>query len=167
MTQSDDVWRNWPSRVEWNGLSPKYAHALLVALFATGIPAALVIGGFMWLWWEWGYALAATLIALGIIAWQAIMTRRRVRAWGFAEREDDLLIRHGIWTRRLSIVPYGRMQFIDISAGPFDRMFGLVSIKLHTAAAGSDSTVPGLSPDIATGLRDRLAHRAKSEREGL
>ena len=60
---------------------------------------------------------------------------RSLRSWGYAERDDDLLVRHGLMYRRLSIVPYGRMQFVDVTAGPLERLFGLATVQLHTAAA--------------------------------
>ena len=69
---------------------------------------------------------------------------RRYRAWGYAEREDDLLVRRGVMIRRLTVVPYGRMQFVDVTAGPVDRLFGLATVQLHTAAAATDARIPGL-----------------------
>ena len=44
-----------------------------------------------------------------------------MRAWSYAEREDDLLVKRGVLFSRLSVVPYGRMQFIDVTAGPIER----------------------------------------------
>ena len=98
---------------------------------------------------------------------RAIAVARTVKTWGYAERDQDLLVRHGLLTRRLSIVPYGRIQLIDLSAGPFDRMFGLTTVQVRTAALGSNTEVPGLDPPVAAALRDRLAVRAAEVREGL
>ena len=36
------------------------------------------------------------------------------------------------------------MQFLDVTAGPIDRWFGLATVQLHTAAATSDARIPGL-----------------------
>ena len=60
------------------------------------------------------------------------------------ERADDLIVRRGLLFRQVSVVPYGRMQFIDVSAGPIDRLFGLATVQLHTAAAATDARIPGL-----------------------
>lgn len=167
MSTQRPQWDTWPDGVRWQSVSPRLAHALLVWLFLVGVPLLGLAGLLSWLWWGWGWAvgIGGTLMAIGVA--QAVLIPRRVRAWGYAERDDDLLIRHGLWTRRLSIVPYGRMQFIDISADPLERVFDLATVKLHTASAGSDSTVPGLTPDSAAGLRDRLAARADTAPEGL
>jgi membrane protein YdbS with pleckstrin-like domain len=92
---------------------------------------------------------------------------RAVRAWGYAERDQDLLVRHGLFIRRLSIVPYARMQFVDVTAGPLERAFGLATVQLHTAAAASDAKVPGLPPEEAARLRDRLTALGEDRAEGL
>jgi len=109
--------------------------------------------------------IAAAGLALLIIGWPWI--GRRVRSWGYAERADDLVVASGIWFRRLVVVPYGRLQFVDVKAGPIDRAFGLVSVQLHTAAATSDAAIPGLSPEVAAELRDRLAAKGEQRSAGL
>jgi membrane protein YdbS with pleckstrin-like domain len=93
--------------------------------------------------------------------------RRNVAAWGYAERDDDLLIRHGVLYRQLVVVPYGRMQFVDVNAGPLDRRFSLASVQLHTASASTDARIPGLDPEEAARLRDRLASRGEARAAGL
>lgn len=93
--------------------------------------------------------------------------QRRVRAWAYRERDDDLLVHRGVMISRLSVVPYGRMQFIDVVAGPVERVFGLATVRMHTAAAASDARIPGLSQDEAARLRDHLAELGESKAAGL
>lgn len=107
-------------------------------------------------------AVAAVLTLLSLAA-----VERRWRAWGYAEREDDLLVRRGVLVQRLSVVPYGRMQYIDVTAGPLDRRLGLARVTLHTAAAASDASIPGLPLAEATRLRDRLAALGEARAAGL
>ena len=108
---------------------------------------------------------AAGALVLGVAAeW---FVRRRVHAWAYAEREDDLLVRRGVMFSRLSVVPYGRMQFIDVTAGPFERSFGLATVRMHTAAAASDARIPGLERDEAARLRDRLAELGEAQAAGI
>ena len=109
-----------------------------------------------------GLALTAALTGLLL---QAV--RRRFEAWGYLERDDDLLVRRGVVVRRTSVVPYGRMQFVDVTAGPLDRRMGLATVTLHTAAAATDARVPGLDADEATRLRDRLAALGEARAAGL
>jgi len=109
--------------------------------------------------------------AVGAIALCSVATwwfvRNRFRAWGYLEREEDLEVRRGVLVQRLSVVPYGRMQFVEITTGPVERLFGLATVKLHTAAAASDARIPGLHPDEAARLRDRLAALGEAKAAGL
>jgi uncharacterized protein len=112
-----------------------------------------------------GYGLAAAALAGGALLWRFV--GRRYGSWGYAEREDDLLIRRGVMFARLSVVPYGRMQFIDVTAGPLERAFGLATVRLHTAAAATDARIPGLEREEAARLRDRLAELGEAQAAGL
>jgi hypothetical protein len=99
------------------------------------------------------------------LAWN--VERGRYRSWGYAERDEDLVVRRGLLFRRISVVPYGRMQFIDVTAGPIDRLFGLATLQLHTAAAATDARIPGLLAEDAVQLRDRLATVGEARATGL
>jgi membrane protein YdbS with pleckstrin-like domain len=108
---------------------------------------------------------AAAVLVAGALAWRFV--DRRYGSWSYAEREDDLLVRRGVMFARLSVVPYGRMQFIDVTAGPLERAFGLATVRLHTAAAATDARIPGLDREEAGRLRDRLAELGESQAAGL
>ena len=109
-----------------------------------------------------GLALTA---AVTVLLLQAV--RRRYEAWGYLERDDDLLVRRGVLVRRTSVVPYGRMQYVDVTAGPLDRRMGLATVTMHTAAAATDASVPGLLLPEATRLRDRLAALGEARQAGV
>jgi len=112
-----------------------------------------------------GGGVAAGILVAGLLAERFLA--RRVAAWGFAERNEDLLVRRGVLVRRLSVIPYGRMQFIDVTAGPLERSFGLATLRMHTAAAASDARIPGLEQDRAARLRDQLAELGQAQAAGL
>lgn len=112
---------------------------------------------------------AAVAAAVAVVAGAATLrfVGNRFRAWGYRERTEDLEVRRGVLIQRLSVVPYGRMQFVEITAGPVERLFGLSTVRLHTAAAASDARIPGLAPDEATRVRDRLAALGEARAAGL
>ena len=97
----------------------------------------------------------------------AFLVPAQVAAIGYAEREDDLIVRRGVMFRSLTVVPYGRMQYVDVTAGPVDRALGLATVRLHTASAASDATVPGLTTEAAALLRDRLTAAGQARLAGL
>jgi uncharacterized protein len=109
---------------------------------------------------------AAVAVALcgTLVLW---FVRNRFRAWTYQERDEDLLVSRGVMIRRLSVVPYGRMQFVDVTVGPVERAYRLATVKLHTAAAASDARIPGLERDEAARLRDRLAALGEAKAAGL
>ncbi|HMK62161.1 MAG TPA: PH domain-containing protein [Acidimicrobiales bacterium] len=109
----------------------------------------------------------AAVVVLVVMATLAAFVRNRYRTWGYLERDEDLLVRRGVMIRRLSVVPYGRMQFVEVTAGLVERGFGLSTVKLHTAAAHSDARIPGLEAAEAARLRDRLAALGETKAAGL
>jgi membrane protein YdbS with pleckstrin-like domain len=151
----------------WTPLSPTLMKMRLIeiavvgaVLGASAAAAALSVGNSV-------AALASVgAVALGSgVAWWFV--HNRFRAWGYLERDEDLEVRRGVMVQRLSVVPYGRMQFVEITTGPVERLFGLATVKLHTAAAASDARIPGLHPDEAARLRDRLAALGEAKAAGL
>jgi uncharacterized protein len=155
-----------PPDAPWVRVSPKLASVRRLLMLLTGgavTVAASVLAGLAALW------LGAVVLAVGALAlaWGWVVVGRRVRSWGYAERENDLLVTRGILFRQLVVVPYGRMQFVDVTAGPLARRFGLATVQLHTAAAHTDAEIPGLVPAEAARLRDRLAARGEAGSAGL
>ena len=112
-------------------------------------------------------AVAALLVTAALTGQLLVAVQRRFAAWGYLEREDDLLVRRGVLVRRTSVVPYGRMQYVDVTAGPLDRRMGLATVTLHTAAAATDASVPGLLAPEAARLRDRLAALGEARQAGV
>ena len=113
-----------------------------------------------------GWAAFAALPAI-LMVWGWVMLERNWRSWRYAERADDLLISRGVLWREETVVPYGRMQLVEVTSGPVERHFGLASVQLHTAAAATDATIPGLDPAEAERLRDRLTELGEARSAGL
>ncbi|MGW0735305.1 PH domain-containing protein [Streptomyces sp. NPDC002851] len=125
---------------------------------ATGVLLAVFVGP-MW-------ALFA-LVPFGLALWGWPLLARNWRSWRYAERADDLLIQRGVLWREETVVPYGRMQLVEVESGPLQRRFGLAGLTLHTAAAATDATIPGLLPEEAERLRDRLTELGEARSAGL
>jgi membrane protein YdbS with pleckstrin-like domain len=152
--------------VTWTPVSPRLVTARRVGVgLGALVPLAVLVVLTVLLpsvWWLLGYA-----AVLGVAGWMWALIGRQNRSIGYAEREDDLLLRRGLLFRSLVVVPYGRMQYVDVSAGPVDRWLGIATVQLHTASAGSDASIPGLVPEEAARLRDRLSRRGEARLAGL
>jgi len=157
----------------WLRPSPRLGTMRRVEILAVSAGAALVVLAVTGLEVLAAAQVNVVLLALllGGIALAGFLgdrfAQRRVRAWAYCEREDDLLVRRGVMISRLSVIPYGRMQFIDVVAGPIERAFGLATVRMHTAAASSDARIPGLPQEEAARLRDHLARLGEAKAAGL
>jgi membrane protein YdbS with pleckstrin-like domain len=154
-----------PGALTWLQPSPRLL-ALRRAQVRLSTAALLVGAGIAAVFFLLPGLLSVAAVAVGGVLAELVAVRR-FRRWGYAERAEDLMVRRGVMVRRLSVVPYGRMQFVDVVAGPLERRWGLATVRLHTAAAASDARVPGLPASEAERLRDRLAMLGESRAAGL
>ncbi|HEY2239916.1 MAG TPA: PH domain-containing protein [Streptosporangiaceae bacterium] len=151
----------------WQRPSPLLLRARRIQVVVVTLPVAALgglIGGLA------GTPVIGLIVGLVLLAAGLTMlwfVARRVAAWGYTERHDDLMVRRGVMIRRQSVVPYGRMQFIDVTAGPVERSLGLATVRMHTAAAASDARIPGLERTEASRLRDQLAQLGEAQAAGL
>jgi len=155
-----------PSEVRWLRPSPLLLRVRRIEVACATVPLAIVgaLAGRV-VSAATGIGIAVAVVLAGVLAERFLA--RRVAAWGYAEREDDLMVRRGVMIRRLSVIPYGRMQFIDVTAGPLERSLGLATLRMHTAAAASDARIPGLESAAAAALRDQLAALGETQAAGL
>jgi membrane protein YdbS with pleckstrin-like domain len=135
------------------------AAVAVLLLLGAGVPLLLTGSGTA------AAVVAGCLVVAAVAA--DVLLQRRVRSWAFCERAEDLLVRRGLLVQRLSLVPYGRMQFVDVSSGPLERALGLATVRLHTAAASSDARIPGLPRADADRLRDQLSTLGGAQMAGL
>jgi membrane protein YdbS with pleckstrin-like domain len=130
------------------------------------VVVAFVVGALLLSFPAWTWVAALVVVAV-LSVWAWWLMGRNARSWGYAEREEDLYIRHGVMFRRLVVVPYGRMQYVDVESGPLERAFGIAAVHLHTASPGTSARIPGLPASEAARLRDRLTSLGEAQAAGL
>ena len=109
------------------------------------------------------FALPGAVLLLGLVA-LLVIPPRRYRRWAYHEGEDELQILRGMLIRVRTIVPFGRVQHIDVAQGPIQRPFGLATLVLHTAGThGASVQLPGLGHDDAEALRDRIRAKIRQD----
>ena len=81
---------------------------------------------------------------------------------------DDRLLRtvRGWLFHTDTVVPFVRVQHIDVTRGPFDKMFGTATLVVHTAGThNSIVTLPGLSPERAAEIREAIRSEIRADSE--
>ena len=77
--------------------------------------------------------------------------------WGYALREEELIIGRGVLFRSITAIPLGRVQHVDTRQGPLEQWMGLARLQVYTASGmGADGVIPGLTIPDAELLRDEL-----------
>lgn len=82
------------------------------------------------------------------------------RYWTWAAHHDAIELSHGVFVRHLSVVPYHRIQQIDVTRDPLERMLGISTQVLRSAAATTDARLPGIGAAETDPLRHALLARA-------
>jgi membrane protein YdbS with pleckstrin-like domain len=100
-----------------------------------------------------------------IAAWAiARVPLRRHAARGYDLGADRLRVVRGLWLRSDTVVPFGRVQHIDVTQGPLERAFGLATLVIHTAGTHNASVpLPGLAQADAAAMRESIARHIKRE----
>jgi len=156
-----------PADAAWTSVEPALAKVRRVLLAIGCLLGAIVIGVILGIAapsWTIAVPIVAAAV-VGVLGW--LMIGRNQRSWRYAERDLDLLVSHGVMFRSLVVVPYGRMQYVDIQSGPLQRAFGIATVELHTATPQTDARIPGLKPDDAARLREKLAALGNAQVSGL
>lgn len=126
---------------------------LALKLFSLAVPLWLVV--------------VPPLLVLGLALWVLFLIRRRVRALGYLERDGDLVVRAGVLFRKQVVIPYGRLQYVEMTSGPLERHYKLCRLTLNTAAGAATAVIPGLPAQTGQELRERLVAAGEEKMIGL
>ena len=137
-------------------LDPAYARMLRVqfsivalVLLAGATIAEIAIPGYTGYVWVPAGLFAAWLLVR--------MPMRRYAARGYSIEEERLRVVRGILFRSDTVVPFGRVQHIDVNQGPLERAFDLATLTVHTAGTHNASvSLPGLARGDAMAMREDI-----------
>ena len=86
-----------------------------------------------------------------------VIPARRYRYWGYDMGTDRLRIVRGYMYHRDVVVPFGRIQHIDVDQGPIQRRYDLATLTVHTAGnQNSTVSLPGLLHADALAMRETI-----------
>lgn len=108
-------------------------------------------------------AVAGPVAVIAIVLF-TLLPDRIYRRWGYDMGDQQLRILRGYLWRTDTIVPFNRIQHIDVAQGPLQRMFGLSTLIVHTAGThNSIVTLPGLDPSDAESMRDTIKDHIRQD----
>jgi hypothetical protein len=129
--------------------------ALITGILLGGVAFGLSLAyapGVVWV----GGVLTGGVALLGLV-----FSVLRYRRWGYEVQDDAVFIQRGVITHVRTVVPFVRVQHVDTQRGPVERALGLASVVVYTAGSRqADVTIPGLTPERADALQERLREMA-------
>ena len=144
-------------------LHPNYVKAVRIGtlIFALPLVAAALVLEFADLLPRGAFLVPVLLIALYLIIRVPL---RRYQARGYQMGVDRLRVVRGLVFRSDTVVPFGRVQHIDVHQGPLERGYGLATLVVHTAGNHNASvSLPGLGHDDAMAMREEIRAHVKRE----
>jgi uncharacterized protein len=149
-------------------VEPSYRNALRVqaAIFWVPLFLAALVADRMLLSETPLAGLPPAVIGLIGLSGVAVAPNRIYRRLGYAI--DGRLLRtvRGWLFHTDTIVPFVRVQHIDVTRGPVDKLFGTASLVVHTAGTHNSVVVlPGLSPERAAEIRDAIRGEIRADAE--
>ncbi len=105
--------------------------------------------------------LAVLVLAVGSII---VAPKRMYARLGYRLTDTLLHVVRGWLIRVDTMVPFVRVQHIDVTRGPLDNLFGTATLVVHTAGThNSVVTLPGLSPERAADIRDIIREHVRTD----
>ncbi len=93
-----------------------------------------------------------------------VLPMKRYRSRGYHMAADRLRVVKGVLFHADTVVPFSRVQHLDVEQGPLERAFGIARLILHTAGTHNASvTLPGLAFDNAKVMREEIRQHVKRE----
>lgn len=110
----------------------------------------------------------AGLLTLGVpiigLAAVVVAPQRVYRRLHFRLTERLLQVVRGWLFHVDTVVPLVRVQHIDVTRGPLEKMFGVATLVVHTAGThNSIVTLPGLAPERAAQIRDIIREHVRTD----
>ena len=112
-------------------------------------------------------ALVAPAVAIPVALLAILLLPSRIyRRLGYRIHDRLLQSVRGWMFHTDTLVPFVRVQHIDVTRGPLDKVFGTASLVVHTAGThNSIVRVDGLAPDRAREIRDLIREHIRTDIE--
>ena len=101
------------------------------------------------------------VILLNLLLTNIVFSRK-----SYSLRQKDIIYRTGYLFSSVTIIPFNRIQHIEVITGPIEKLFGLSSLKIYTAGGSqSDLTIPGLRLEKANKIKSFVISKTSLNEE--
>jgi membrane protein YdbS with pleckstrin-like domain len=154
--------------IHFEPLEDNYRKVLLyfnILFFGLPILAALIMLGLV----EDNFIFVLLAIIGGLLL-LAIFTitliNKSFKMKGLAIRNRDIIYKSGLIFRKITTIPFNRVQHVEINQGPIEKRFDLSTLEVFTAGGvASDLKVPGLRYENAQRLRAFIIQKTLKDEE--
>jgi len=154
------------SDAEQDALTPLHPNYVKVVRLGTGLFVLPFVAGALVLEIAGSLPRGAFIVPIVLLALYLIVRTplRRYHARGYQMGADRLRVVRGLVFRSDTVVPFGRVQHIDVHQGPVERAYGLGTLVVHTAGNHNASvSLPGLGHADAMAMREEIRAHVKRE----
>lgn len=155
--------------LDLEGLDKRYLTAELLgsAIFWTifGGGGGLLIYLNLWEAPDWLSLVLIPLLLL-LIIFSVVTTILGFKRKKFALREKDIIYQSGLFWRTYTVLPFSRIQHVEVHQGPIERVFDLGKLKVYTAGgSSSDLSISGLAIDNAHSIKHFILNKSTKDEE--
>jgi membrane protein YdbS with pleckstrin-like domain len=105
--------------------------------------------------WLFGRLIPGLILLTGLCI--TLLVLKRIKWKAYAMRTHDIAYRSGLFWRKVVILPFNRVQHVEVTSGPLQRRFSLATLKFYTAGGSSvDLKIEGLRAEVAEQLRAHI-----------
>lgn len=154
--------------IEFEPLQPSYRRVQLY--FNIIFFSVLLIGGSFVAWalepQDRIFAYGAIGFVFLIFIISLLLIDRSFKVKGLAVRMHDVIYKRGLIFRKITSIPFNRIQHVELNQGPIEKQFGLGRLEIYTAGgAASDLKIPGLKYEEAKSLRAYIIQKTMQDEE--
>lgn len=157
---------NW-EEINFEKVSASYRYvillryALILLIFVAGVALFGWLNDEMNLQSYFPFLLVGSIFIVAMSIFNLISFKR----WGYALREKDVAYRAGIFSKTTEIVPYSKIQHVQVKEGIVSRFFGLASIEVFTAGMGKSLKIEGVTSERSVAIQQFVSSQIMSKSE--
>ena len=153
-----------------SNIDPNYPKLLLIISSVVAVIIITVLSAFLLITKPLPLTIASvglvSAMILAVVVIKLIHLKAHKITYGLFKHE--MVFREGLFWVSTTALPYTRLQHVNLSQGPLERKYNLVTLKCFSAGSGlAEIDLPGLNADLAEHLRQHLLSQAAANHQLL